>query len=201
MSITSYTELQSAITRWLARDDLAANIPDYIMLFEQVANRRLRTLSQEVNVSLTTTGGFATLPTDYLAWREVHLNSNPFLPLEYMTPAVLGFNFPTLPTGDGRAFTILGTQIHVEPHDNAITMLYFQEIPPLSVSSGTNWLLQEYPDLYLFGSLYHAYEFMLDLQNAAFRKAQRDEIFDEVQTLSNKTRGVGGMRLVGMATP
>ena len=41
MSITSYSELQSAITRWIARDDMAANIPDWIALFEAAANRQI----------------------------------------------------------------------------------------------------------------------------------------------------------------
>ena len=42
MSLTSYTELQQAIADWLERADLATRIPDFIVLFEAAANRRLR---------------------------------------------------------------------------------------------------------------------------------------------------------------
>jgi hypothetical protein len=42
MAIGTYDELQTAIASWLDRSDLTATIPDFITMFEAVANRRLR---------------------------------------------------------------------------------------------------------------------------------------------------------------
>lgn len=199
MSITSYTELQSAITRWIARDDMASNIPDWITAFEQAATRRLRVREMEAGITLSMSAGFHVLPTDYLEWREIRAltSSNTNVILEYITSEVFYSTYSTITDGTPRSFTLHGG-IQVAPVDDSINIRldYIQDIPPL-VTSNTNWLLTKHPDAYLFGSLYHAYDFMLDLQNAAFRKSQRDEILDEIQTLSNKSRGVGGMRVLG----
>ena len=71
MTIQTYSDLQTAVANWLARSDLAANIPDFIAIFEAVANRRLRVRQQESAATLTPSSGVASLPADYLAWRRV----------------------------------------------------------------------------------------------------------------------------------
>jgi hypothetical protein len=63
-----------------------------------------------------------------------------------------------------------------------------------------NWLLNAHPDLYLFGSLIEAEMLGVNDERAPMWKARRDEIFDEVEKLSNKTRGAGAMRVMG-STP
>ena len=116
--------------------------------------------------------------------------------LEYVTPDYFNWQISGSTGAIPEVFTIEGNTLKVAPaSDTALQFGYFQAIPPLS--AGTNWLLTDAPDAYLFGSLYHAYEFILDLEKAAFRKAQRDEVLDEIEKLSNKTRGVGGMRVLG----
>ena len=57
-----------------------------------------------------------------------------------------------------------------------------------------------HPDLYLFGSLVEAEMFGVNDERAPLWKARRDEIFDEIEKLSNKTRGAGTVRAMG-ATP
>ena len=71
MTIQTYSDLQTAIASWIARADLSSNIPDFIALFESVANRRLRLRQQESAATLTPSSGVAALPADYLAWRRV----------------------------------------------------------------------------------------------------------------------------------
>jgi len=61
-----------------------------------------------------------------------------------------------------------------------------------------NWLLGAHPDLYLFGSLVEAEMFGVNDERAPLWKARRDEIFDEIEKLSNKTRGAGAMRVMGV---
>ncbi len=71
MTIQTYADLQSAVAGWIARADLGPNIPDFIALFESVANRRLRLRQQEAAATLAPSAGVAPLPADYLAWRRV----------------------------------------------------------------------------------------------------------------------------------
>jgi hypothetical protein len=199
MSITSYTELQQAIADWLERADLTTRIPDFITLFEAAANRRLRVRQMELSATLTPSAGALTLPTDYLAWRRVTWLGSNRVELEYVHPSYLQAAYPSLPTDVPRIFTIEGEQLKIRPIDNTqIGLGYYQKIPALS--AGANWLFGSHPDLYLFGALVEGQAYALNPQAAVLWKARRDEIFDEIETLSNKTRGAGAIRVMS-ATP
>ena len=47
MSLDTYSNLQTSIANFLARDDLTTNIPDFISLAEARMSRELDTRSQE----------------------------------------------------------------------------------------------------------------------------------------------------------
>jgi hypothetical protein len=201
MTIATYSDLQAAVANWIARGDLSANIPDFIMLFETVANRRLRTRLQEATATLTPAGGAATLPADYLTWRRLTWTGSLPRELEYVHPSYLHALFPTLDAGDPRYFTIEGQNLTVAPSDNsALTFDYFQKVPSLATlgSAGTNWLLTTYPDLYLFGALAEAHGFVKDADSLALWAGRRDAAFDEIERLDTKTRGPAAIRVIGV---
>lgn len=202
MTIATASDLQSAVTDWLARSDTAvvARVPDFIMLFETVVNRRLRIRLMELTTSLTPTNGVATLPSDYLAWRRLTWTGNIPRELEYVHPSYLHALFPTLPQGDPRYFTIENGSITLGPSDNtALTLDYFQKVPALA-SNSTNWLLSAYPDAYLFGALTEAYAYTKDPENMNLWGGRRDAVFDEIERLDAKTRTPSAIRVMG-ATP
>ena len=198
MTIQTYTDLQAAIASWIARADLAASIPDFIALFESVANRRLRLRAQEATATLAPSSGVATLPADYLAWRRVTWTGQFPRELEYVHPSYLHALYPTLPAGIPRLFTIEGGNLTVAPsNDTALAFDYFQKIPALSSTSTSNWLLAAAPDLYLFGALAEAHGFVKDAESLALWKSRRDELLDELDRLDVKTRGQSGIRVIG----
>jgi hypothetical protein len=198
MAITTYTELQSAIGNWLDHSLFTARIPEFITLFEATANRRLRVREQETSTSLTVTSGTATLPTDYLGWRRATMASSPKIELEYVEPSYLQWAFPSNTGGDPLVFTIEASSIYIRPvtSDN-LTFLYYAKVPALSDSNPTNWLLTAHPDLYLFGSMVEAELFGVNDSRAPLWKARRDEIFDEIERLATKSRGIGAVRVMG----
>lgn len=194
MPLSTYADLQAAIASWLARDDLGAAIPDFIAVFEAVANRRLRVLQMEHSVALTPTGGSAALPADYLAWRRV--TGARGRELDYAHPSWLQAVYPEAEQGPARAFSVEGTNLILRPVDaGAVALSYYRKIPPLA--GGANWLFGAHPDLYLFGALAEAQAFMADGEKAAFWKTRRDELFAEVEALAQKSRGPGQIRVMG----
>ena len=197
MSLTTYTELQQAIADWLERADLATRIPDFIALLEAAANRRLRVRQQEASTTLTPSDGAVALPADYLMWRRVTWTGSNRVDLQYVHPSYLQAAYPSSPSDVPRIFTIEGSTMKVRPVDNtALEFDYFQKVPALS--AGANWLFTAHPDLYLFGSLVEACLYVPEKAALAPGwKARRDEIFDEIETLSNKTRGAGAIRVMG----
>jgi hypothetical protein len=199
MPITTYTELKAAVADWLDHTLFAARVPDFIALFEAAANRRLRTRFQEAAAMLTPSAGAAALPADYLAWRRVTWTGAPRAELAYVHPSYLQAAWPTLPAGVPRIFTIEGATLKIRPLDDApLELGYFQKIPALSDSLAGNWLLASHPDAYLFGTLAEAELFGVNDERAPTWKARRDEIFDEIDRLSGKTRGAGAVRVMGV---
>jgi hypothetical protein len=199
MSITTYSELQTAIASWLARDDLAANIPDFITLFEACANRRLRVRQMEATAMLTPSAGAVALPADYLMWRRATWTGQPRIELEFVHPSILQAYYPTVPAGIPKLFTIEGATLKFRPTDDGtIELDYFQKIPALSAGNPGNWLLAAHPDLYLFGALVEAQGFNVDGEKLAGWKARRDELFEEIIALANRTAAPSAVRVMGL---
>lgn len=198
MTITTYSDLQSAIANWIARADLGPSIPDFIALFESAASRRLRLRQQESAATLAPSAGVAALPADYLAWRRVTWTGQFPRELEYVHPSYLHALYPTRPAGTPRLFAIEGGSLTVAPSsDTALTFDYFQKVPALSAANTSNWLLAAAPDLYLFGALAEAHAFVKDTESLALWKSRRDELFEEIERLDVKTRGQAGIRVIG----
>ena len=199
MAITTYSELQAAVGNWLDHSLFAARIPEFIALFEAAANRRLRVREQEAATTLMPSSGAAALPADYLAWRRVTWTGSPRVELQYVHPSYLQAAYPSTPSARPRVFTIEGSTLKIRPVDaTALEFDYFQKIPALSDGAATNWLLAAHPDLYLFGALVEAEMFGVNDERAPLWKVRRDEIFDEIEKLSNKTRGAGAMRVMAV---
>ena len=197
MALTTYAELKASIADYLARSDLTTQIVDFIDVFERAANRRLRVRQMETSTTLTPSSGSATLPTDYLAWRRVTWTGDVRRELEYVHPSYLQIAYPDTPSGYPNVFTIEGTTLKIRPTSTTgLEFDYFQKIAALS---GTvNWLYSAHPDAYLFGSLCEANMMLKDFQTAALWKARRDEVFEDIETLSNKTIGPASVRIMGV---
>jgi hypothetical protein len=196
MAITDYDELKSAIADWLARDELTAFIPDFIVLFECDAARRLKVRPQATTTTLTPSSGVATLPTDYLGYQRVTWTGSPIHGLEYVAPALYasylesGSDTPTV-------FTIEGTSLKVAPSsDTALTFSYFQRTP--AVSGSLNWLFANHVDAYLAGSLAQAAAFNKGFDVAGTWLARCDQIFREIQSLDFNERQGMAVRVMGL---
>jgi hypothetical protein len=199
MSITSYAELKTAVESWLDHTLFTARVPEFITLFEAAANRRLRVRQMEATASLAMANGQASVPADYLAWRRLTWTGSTRVELAYVHPSYLQAAYPASPSDVPRIFSIEGSMLKIRPiDDTGLEFDYYQRIPALSDAAPTNWLLTAHPDLYLFGALAEAEMFGVNDERAASWKGRRDEIFAEIEQLSNRSRGAGAVRVMGV---
>ena len=195
MAFSTYSDLQTQIANWLARDDLTSYIPDFIRLFECAAMRRLKVRLQETTTSLTPSSGVATVPSDYLGHRRVTWTGSPVQELAYVTPSVYA-GYLDAGSGTPTVFTIEGSSLRVAPSDDtALTLTYVQRTT--AVETSLNWLYTNHFDCYLFGSLCEANAFNKEVDAAGLWKARRDEVFDEIDKLNFNERANMGIRVVG----
>lgn len=197
MALTTYAELQQAVSSWLSRADIDEYIPDWVVMFEAHANRQLRTRQMATTATIPMATGAGTLPSDYLSWRRVTWTSDTSRQLEYVTPDYMNAAYPDAGEGLPSVFTIEGEEIKVRPvNDESLVFGYYQRIPPLA--SSVNWLFSKNPDAYLFGTLVEASDFLEDDTRLLKYKVRRDEVLSEVQRVSSMSRGPSTVRVMGV---
>lgn len=196
MAFSTYSDLQSQIANWLARDDLTLYIPDFIRLFECSAARKLKVRPTQTTTTLTPVSGTATLPTDFFGMIRATWTGDPRNELSYAYPSYLEALFPTTPSGTPSFYTIEGTSLKVRPsNDTAVEIVYNQRTA--AVESSLNWLYTNHFDAYLFGSLAEANAFDKDVDTAGLWKARRDDVFDEILKADFNERSGMAIRTYG----
>lgn len=158
----TYSDLQTSIANWLKRSDLTSHIPDFIALCEAKFNRELRISAMENRVTTTLDEEYEDLPTDFAEMRSLQITGVYGRPLQYMPPEDLRRRFPD-GLGTPTNYTIIGDTIQFGPAPNGsfpLEMVYYAKFEPLSNDEPTNWMLENAPDVYLFGSLLEASPFI-----------------------------------------
>lgn len=167
MSITTYAELKSAIASWLNRDDLASTIPDFISMVEADMSRTIRHWRMEKRSTADLTTQYSALPSDFYEPIRLSLTSGTTYSLELASQAdLLRLRQRTNNVaGRPRYYAITDGSIEVIPPPDAtytLEMVYYSKIIPLTDANTSNWVLDYYPDAYLYGSLIHSAPFLSD---------------------------------------
>ena len=197
MAINSFVTLKTAVANWLDRDDLAARIPEFIVLCEARFNRSLRIRAMEtLDISVDTVGGTSTvaLPTGYVQMRDISLITSPITQLQYVTPEIMNrLNAGSL-TGKPETYTIIANSILFGPTpDDAydISMLYYKTFDPLTDVAPTNWVITNAPDVYLYGTLLEAEPFLMNDQRVQLWATALTQSITTLQEQDNKDRHSG----------
>ena len=161
MALTTYSELKTAIANWLDRSDLDDRIPEFIQLAEARHRRDFKIRRMETRVTANTIADteYYYLPDNFVAMRNIQLNTDPKTSLEYLTPEQMDRVRAGSNTGKPKAYSIIGNNFQLRPIPDAvyeIEMLYYKYFTALSDSNTTNDMLTYHPDLYLYGALVEA---------------------------------------------
>ena len=165
MALTTYTTLKASIANWLNRSDLTSEIADdFIKLTEADFNSKLRIRKMVAQTSFTIDSETEALPTGFLQVRDIYiLNGNTKVPLTYTTPSQMDSTVGTSTTGLPNSFTILGDTFRFSPKPDATYTAfinYYKSFDALSDTTTTNYILTTHPAIYLYGSLFHAANFL-----------------------------------------
>jgi hypothetical protein len=182
----NYAELKTDIADWLNRADLTSRIPSFIRLAEARFNRDLRVRQMVKRSVATLEDGYITLPTDWLEAKNIQINYG-YGPrkLEYVTLEQaddLRLKRGDV-AGDPRYFNVTGNQLEIipKPSDEAeIEMTYYGKITALSDENTSNWLLETWPDMYLYGSLAHTAPYLKDDERVSVWASFYDRALTEI---------------------
>lgn len=184
MALASYSDLTSQVARWLDRSDLTSDIPTFILLTEAKIRRKLRgaVATATVTVSTDTT----TLPADYQeAVSLYHAGSTYHGEIALLSSNQLSERRVNLPSsGVPQYGAILNRVLTVAPTPQQsydLTLNYYADIESLSSTQTTNWLLDEHPDVYLYGALAEAEPFLKNDERLGLWQGQFLEGLDAIE--------------------
>jgi hypothetical protein len=212
--ISTYTDLTTAVTEYLARDQdttLIARIPTFVQLAEAKFNRMLfcRQMEQRAVTVLDPTQTepeYIALPVGFQSMRRIRLTSVSGKPrLQYKSGSEMDeYRYQNGDVaGQPWYFTVFGNEIEVCPTpDNVYTveMVYRQNVPALA-SNSTNWLLALCPDAYLYGTLLESAPYIKEderIQTWMLGMQTSIEALNELEKTSNFNAGPLVTRVSGV---
>ena len=201
MAITTYAELKTSITDFLNRDDLDTVAPTFISLAESDLQRRVRHWRGEKRSTAEIDTQYSAIPADFLEAIRFYITGGDTRPLELISQAeLLDRKFRNLNTsGQPAYYAITAGEIEVYPVPDATytsELYYNARVPALSDSTTTNWLLEYYPDAYLYGSLVHSAPYLKEDARLQTWAALYQSAVDAINTESESSKfGGSGRRL------
>ena len=198
MSLTTYAELVAAIdgaSGYLHRDDLTAKIPDFIKLAESKINRKLKLLLQETEATLTAVVGSRLMAVPTRFGTPIALWVTTYEPrdeLIYANPESMPV---TTSNGGSTYYTVDGAYIATEnPADIAYTytLRYLTRFD--LATTLTNVVLDQYPDVYLYGTLLASTPYTGDQTSVQAWRYLYEEAMKEAVTHTTATKGKAMLR-------
>ena len=174
----TYSVLLSDIASWSQRDDVATIAERWVKFATAAFNRDLRVPEMEARDTRILVSEFSGLPSDFLEMRAVMTADG--TEMRYLAAQQFATVVDAQARLDKPIYTIEDFQLRVYPAPTSgspltVTILYYEEVAPLVNALDTNWMLSDYPDLYLYGSLIHARAWLHDEPRLGAVKALYDE--------------------------
>lgn len=135
-------DLRFAVSDHVGNRSISDVFPRLVEMAEADFNSRLRTRHQIVDATMTFDDGVSPLPPDFMEILRVGPHHS-----------------------GSRSFQIDGFNMTIPGFSGDLTMQYYGKLPSLTCSP-TNWLLRQYPSLYLYGVALQAAKHLKDVENA-----------------------------------
>lgn len=193
MSITSYSELKTAVANWLHDDALTTIIPDFITIAEKRIEREVRCRENEAALSVVIAAGVAAIPSDYVELKYAYIDLTPLRVLERTTarkiyeqyPNRSSSGIPSMIASDNGNF-IFGAY---PASTYTVAGTYYKRLT--GVATSWNALATLCPDLYLFASLAEAADYTMDEAQLAKWNSKYQKVLSDINGQEQAEKGSG----------
>lgn len=207
MSIANYSDLQQAVKDWLQRGDLDSFAPDLIRLaetkiFADLMRLVIKPREMELEQTGVFSGGTLPIPSGYKAMRRFYIEFGGIsYTLKYISPSKMGnINSSGSPYaaatsgGSPYFYTTKGANFEIKPTPSTTGqyVLEYYGTPDLLSATPTNWLLTNYPNVYLYASLLQAAPRIKDATRIAMWASAYADAINDVRTNARAERLGGG---------
>jgi len=176
----NYGELKTLALAYAKRPDdegLQAILDSMVELASVRIGRDVDLMELERLATFDLVDNYVSLPQDYVKMRAIWV-TRPMskVSLDYVTPAQYA-DLQASVSGNHGAFyyTIMNGQIHVGPGINSLTINYLTKPKKLVDNQDTNYVLNAWPNLYLYGALVEIWTYLVDAEPLARAQTQYDQ--------------------------
>jgi len=176
MALSNYNELKTALSDWGKRGDADGKLDTFIAMceaemwhgvaMEGLNSEPLRIRGMETRATGNLSGRTLALPSDFLESRKLRLTTNPPRELTFRVTEALTIDSTNgIPTD----YTITDQIEFNRTPDGTYgyELTYFQTLTALSSSNQTNAVITNHPNVYLYGSLAHYFDWAQNEGQAA----------------------------------
>lgn len=199
MALTTYSELKTSIANFLNRDDLTSAIPDFITLAEAQIQRDLQHWQMEDNQATTVSSRYTVLPDGFYQPVRLHVDGANKALQTMSTVEMQDMRYANDDTaGEPLYYAITGGKLEVFPTPDdsySVNIVFIKELEKLSDANTSNWLLDEAPDVYLYGSLMQSAPYLMNDQRLAVWQTLYASGINGLQTASDNARWGSNLRL------
>lgn len=162
MALATYADLIAAVPSWANRNDLTAQIPDFVALAEARMGADLSSKSLESVQNATITAGVATLPDDVLEVQGLRIVGATFPDVEVTSREKLQELTEQNYAGSRTYGALIGRTVELVGTTTGTLSVRAKCRVPALVTNSTNWVMTNYPNAYLFGALMELANFLQD---------------------------------------
>lgn len=198
MAMANFTDLKALVTDYVNSATVTSSrIDDFIRLTEArivgdfAENQLLAKLLE--SETIVTDAASKALDAGYRGTSVVYLDANPKKVLSYMSPDEFFGRWLSSNSGKPSAYTIQGMNIHFGPTpDSSYNAIHwFVKMPDLATDT-TNSILTNHPNLYLYGVLSEAYDW---LSNDAKATKYERRYLQTLDSLEEEARNYGQLQI------
>ena len=123
-----------------------------------------------------------TLPSDYSSLKNISISGSINTVLTLIPDdSLLNYNsFNT--TGNPLFYSIQNNTVYFSPAPSSaftVNFVYYQDVPPLATNN-TNWLLTQYPMVYLYGALIEGCTYIQDFEQQQLYQDRFDDAIEDI---------------------
>jgi len=198
---STYQELKDQIINFVNKPDIDQTVDTFIDLTEAEMSRRLRHWRMERRSTAILSSQYVPLPSDFIEPVRLSITSGDTYVLEAESQAQLIDRRAEAgnTTGLPRYYAIIDGTIEVFPtpdSDYTLEMVYVSKVQALTSSNTTNWVLDYFPDAYLYGSLMHTAPFLEEDQRLTVWSSLFEKAVESInQENANAKFGGAGLRV------
>jgi len=187
----NYGQLKTAVANWINRSDLTSDIATIIEMAEATIRTDVRVSAMESLVTGNLTSGSVALPDRFLESRRLLVGSKLH---DYVTPDQYQIEIEQSSTL--RHYTSYAGSLQViNGGASAYSLLCYRWFVTLSGDADTNWLLTNYPNVYLYQALKQAAVFVKDANAAQSYEALYQQAKNAVNGIDKASSNPSAMTI------